>query len=555
MKKATSEYSHIVIGSGSAGGVLAARLSDDRENAILVLEAGPMDRSLYQLRMPAALAIPLESERYNWFYHSEPEPWLDNRRVYYPRGRVVGGSSSINGMVYLRGNPMDYDRWAERDGLENWSFAHCLPYFRKMETSTLGPNAFRGDSGPIRVTVPDCRNPLFEAFLKAGVEAGYHRTEDVNGFRQEGFYRMERSTHDGVRSSVARSYLHPARRRNRNIALQTKALVTRILFDGRRAIGVEYEAGGQVRAAYAPNIILSAGAINSPQILKRSGVGPVQELRGHGIACVTDLPGVGENLQDHLDFLVQYRCKEPVSFYPATRWPGQWMVGLQWLLFKTGIGASNVWEAGSFFRSREGVEYPNLQHHFAPVAVSYDGAERIDGHGFQIHLSQMRPRSRGWVRLASADPRAAPRILFNHLSDAEDRREVREGIRLTREIVAQKAFDAYRGAEIAPGDHVNSDAELDAFARAKAETSHHPSCTCRMGQDDMAVVDGEGRVHGLEGLRVVDASIMPDVVTANINATTIMIAEKIADHIRGRPPASPLATPYFRNTAFQTSQR
>lgn len=555
MRDRKGAYSHIIIGSGSAGSVLASRLSQDSANEILLLEAGPMDRSLYVLRMPAALAIPLESEQYNWFYHSEPEPYLDNRRVYYPRGRVVGGSSSINGMVYLRGNPLDYEAWSAKKGLDNWSYAHCLPYFRKMETSALGPSAYRGDKGPIQVTIPECSNPLFQAFLAAGKEAGYGFTDDVNGARQEGFFRMERSTFNGVRSSASKRYLHPALQENRNVTLETGALVRRILFDGRQAIGVEYERHGRLLSAYADvEVILSAGAINSPQILKRSGVGNAAELREHDVSLVADVPGVGENLQDHLDFLVQYHCTQPVSFYPATRFPGNMLVGLQWLLFKNGIGASNIWEAGSFFRSRDGIEYPNLQHHFAPVAISYDGAERIRGHGFQIHLSQMRPRSRGWVRLASADPHAAPRVLFNHLQDEEDRQEIRDGIRLTRELVSQRAFDKFRGAEIAPGAQLTSDRELDAFARAKAETSHHPSCTCRMGYDDMAVVDDAGLVHGLERLRIVDASIMPDVVTANINATTIMIAEKIADRISRVQPLPPEHVDFYRGSS-NNSQR
>jgi choline dehydrogenase len=423
-----------------------------------------------------------------------------------------------------------------------------------METSALGPSAYRGADGPLRVTIPDCKNPLFQAFLQAGQQAGYAYTEDVNGYRQEGFYRMERSTFGGVRSSAARRYLHPARRRG-NIDLKIKVRVARILFDGRRASGVAFVENGQKREVRGGEIILSAGAINSPQLLKLSGVGPRPELQALDIPVVADLPGVGENLQDHLDFLVQYRCTKPVSFYPATKRLNQVGIGLEWLLFKRGIGVSNIWEAGSFFRSRPGIEFPNLQHHFAPVAISYDGAEKIDGHGFQIHLSQMRPRSRGHVRLASRDPFASPRLLFNQLADAEDRAEVRDGIRLTREVVAQAAFDEFRGAEIAPGAAVDSDAELDAFARRKAETSHHPSCTCRMGSDDMAVVDDEGRVHGLEGLRVVDASIMPTVVSSNINAPTLMMAEKIADRVRGRPPMPPEPVAYYRAENFRTAQR
>ncbi len=527
-------YDYVIIGSGSAGSVLAARLSEDPAVRILVLEAGPMDRSLYMLRMPAALAEPMKSERYNWAYWSEPEPFLDNRRISYPRGRVVGGSSSINGMVYLRGNRLDYDGWARTNGLESWSYGHCLPYFKRMESSANGPSPYRGGSGPLKVTIPECRNPLFQAFIEAGKQAGLGYTDDVNGARQDGVCRFERSTHAGIRSSAARRYLHPARARG-NIDLAVKVRVSRIMLEKGRAVGVEYVDNGTPRTVRADReVLLAAGAINSPQILKLSGIGPAAELSAHGIAVAADLAGVGENLQDHLDFLVQYRCLQPVSLYPATRPLGMLALGAEWLLFKTGPGASNIWEAGSFFRSRPEVAYPNLQHHFAPLAISYDGNERVDGHGFQVHLSQMRPRSRGFVRLRSADPFAPPRIQFNHLSDAEDRREIRDGIRITRDVVAQKAFDPYRGEEIAPGRHVVSDAGLDAFARAKAETSHHPSCTCRMGLDEMAVVDGEGKVHGIERLRVIDASIMPDVVTANLNATVLMMAEKLADRVAGR---------------------
>lgn len=554
MKKTPRSYSYIVIGAGSAGCVMAARLSEDPSARILVLESGPMDRSLYMLRMPAALAKPLESQKYNWDYYSEPEPYLDGRRISYPRGRVVGGSSSINGMVYLRGNPQDYNRWAQDFGLSGWDYAHCLPYFKKMETSALGPSTYRGGSGPIRVSIPPADNPLHRAFLEAGQQAGYAFTEDVNGYRQEGVFRMENSTHKGVRSSASRSYLHPARKRG-NIDLKTRVDVARILFDNKRAVGVEFYEKGQLHKVYASEIILSAGAVNSPKLLKLSGIGPAAELAEHGIPVLANLPGVGENLQDHLDYLIQYECKKPVSLYPATKPLGAALVGLRWLLFHDGVGASNIWETGTFFRSRAGVAYPNLQHHFAPVAIAYDGGKTIHGHGFQVHLSQMRPRSRGWVRLRSADPFAPPRMLFNHLQDAEDRREIRDGVRLTREIVAQAAFDPYRGREIAPGPDATSDEALDAYGRAKAETSHHPSCTCRMGSDDMSVVDTEGRVHGIAGLRVVDASIMPNVVTSNINCPTIMMAEKIADAVKGVEPLPPEHAETYIANDYATTQR
>lgn len=538
-------YTHIIIGSGSAGSVIAARLSEDAENSVLVLEAGPMDHSLYQLRMPAALAIPLESERYNWAYHSEPEPFLDDRRVYYPRGRVVGGSSSINGMVYLRGNPLDYDGWAQQPGLDDWSFAHCLPYFRKLESSEKGPSPFRGDRGPIKVTVPDCGNPLFQAFLEAGQQAGHAMLDDVNGFRQEGVFRMERSTHGGLRCSASVAYLHPARKRG-SVMLQTRARVLRLLFEGKRAIGVEYMHGGHTTQAFAASeVILSAGAINSPQLLMLSGIGPRADLEEQGIEVRAALPGVGQNLQDHLDYLVQYTCRKPVSFYSATTPLGKLRTGAEWLLFKKGLGASNIWETGTFFRTNDAVAFPNMQHHFAPIAISYDGSEKVNGHGYQFHISQMRPRSRGSVRLASADPFQAPRIVFNHLQDADDRKEIRDAVAMTRDFANQAAFSEFRGEEIQPGPDVVDDEALDAYGRARGETSHHPSCTCKMGEDDMSVVDGQGRVHGIAALRVVDASIMPNIVSANINVPTLMIAEKIADRIRGRTSLAPDPVPFY----------
>ena len=548
-------YDYVIVGAGSAGCVLASRLSADRELRVLVVEAGPSERlSPIALRMPAAMGWPLENRRYNWFYHSEPEPGLGGRRIYYPRGRVVGGSSSINGMVYLRGNPLDYDGWAQR-GLRRWSFAHCLPYFRRMETSPGGDSPFRGTDGPLRLTVGECGNPLHGAYLEAGQQAGHALIEDVNGYRQEGVFRMERTTRNGVRWSAAAAYLRPALGRP-NLDLVTGALVTRVILEGGRAVGVEYRArSGMTRVRAGREVILSGGAVNSPQLLMLSGIGPADHLRRHGIEAVVDAPGVGENLQDHLDWSIQYECLKPVSLSRALTPVGKARIGLEWLLFASGAGASNVWESGGFFRGRAGVAFPNLQHHFAPLLISGGGVIDPKLDGFQANLSQMRPISRGTLRLNSADPRDAPAMLFNHLREEADLREVRDGVRLTRDIFAQRAFDPYRGREVSPGPEVRTDSEIDAFARATGDTSHHPSCTCRMGTDDGAVVDEETRVRGVEGLRVVDASIMPDVVSANLNAPTIMIAEKAADMIRGADPLPPDDVDFYRAEDSGTTRR
>ena len=545
---------YIIIGAGSAGCVLANRLSEDVDTTIRVLEAGPMDRSLYALRMPAAYSVPLGNERYDWAYRSEPEPYLNGQSISYPRGRVVGGSSSINGQVYLRGNPLDYDAWATNQ-LTHWTYAHCLPYFKRMETRDRGGDEFRGGDGPLGITTASDLGPLHRAYIEAGMQAGYPFTEDVNGYQQEGFFLMERTTHGGRRNSAARAYLHPALERP-NLSLETKVLVERIEFEGRRATGVTCIKDGKRRTLRADReVILCGGAFNSPQLLLRSGVGNADELRALGLNVVVDLPGVGENLQDHLDYFIQYECEQPVSLYPAITGFGRLRVGIRWLLTHSGIGATNLIEAGAFFRSRPGVEYPNLQHHFLAVAVNADGTRLAGGHSFQVHLSQMRPTSTGFVKLGSADPYEQPRIRFNHLRTENDRLEIREGVRLTREVIDQPAMSPYRGRELTPGDHVRDDGDLDAFARANAQTSHHPAGTCKMGYDEMAVVDGETRVHGLEGIRVVDASIMPKTVSANLNGPTIMLAEKASDMIRGKSPLAPDYRAFHRAGDFRTAQR
>jgi choline dehydrogenase len=499
--------------------------------------------------MPAALAFPLQGRRYNWAYETEPEPYMNNRRMECGRGKGLGGSSLINGMCYIRGNAMDFDNWATAKGLEDWSYHDCLPYFRKAETRDIGANDYHGGDGPVSVTTPKVgNNPLFHAMIEAGVQAGYPRTDDLNGYQQEGFGPMDRTvTPQGRRASTARGYLDQARARA-NLTIVTHATTDRILFDGKRAMGVAYLQGDDstpLTVHARREVLLCAGAIASPQILQRSGVGPAALLREFDIPVVQDLPGVGENLQDHLELYLQYACKEPVSIFPATKWWNQPAIGANWLFRGKGLGASNQFEAGGFIRSREEFAWPNIQYHFLPVAINYNGSKGVQEHGFQAHMGSMRSPSRGRIRLKSRDPHAHPSILFNYMSHEQDWQEFRDGIRITREIMAQPALDQYRGREISPGAHVQSDAELDDFIRNHAETAYHPSCSCKMGEDEMAVVDGQGRVHGLQGLRVVDASIMPEIITGNLNATTIMMAEKIADRIRGRQPLPRSNAPYF----------
>jgi choline dehydrogenase len=550
-------FDYVIVGAGSAGCVLANRLSAEADIRVLLLEAGPVDHDwAWQLHMPAALAHPLANDRYNWFYTSEPEPFMDGRRMYCPRGRVLGGSSSINGMAYVRGHARDYDRWAQA-GLEGWAYADLLPYFKRAETRANGGDVYRGDDGPLQVATGCTPNPLYAAFIEAGVQAGYPFTADMNGYQQEGFGRMDMTTCDGRRWSAARAYLRPAMRRA-NLTVRTKALSTGIRFEGRRATGVHYRSNGTEHHIRAEReVILCGGAINSPQLLALSGIGPANELRALGLTVVVDLPGVGQNLQDHLEIYIQHACTQPITLYSAQKpWNKLW-IGLNWLLLKRGLGATSHFEAGAFIRSRPGVEHPDLQYHFLPIAMNYDGSNPQRGHGFQAHVGPMRPTSTGQVTLRSDDPSEAPSIRFNYLATEGDREEMRAAVRLTREILAQTAFDPYRGPELAPGAEVTTDAEIDAFVRAKAESAYHPSGTCKMAldTDPLAVVDHEARVHGVAGLRVVDASIMPSIVSGNLNAPTIMMAEKLADTILGRAALPRSDAPVYAAPEWETRQR
>jgi len=536
LSKETS-YDYVIVGAGSAGCVLANRLSAEPGTSVLLIEAGPRDRT-WKIHMPAALTYNLSGDKYNWAYETEAQPHMDGRRMYWPRGRVLGGSSSLNAMVYVRGHALDYDRWAG-NGLAEWSYAHVLPYFKRAETCARGGDAYRGDGGPLHVSRGAMRNPLFAAFIAAGQQAGYPYTEDMNGFQQEGFGAMDMTIHRGRRWSAATAYLRPALSRP-NLKIVVEALTTRILLEGTRATGVEFRQRGRLRQVRARReVILSGGAINSPQLLLLSGIGPADEIRRLGIPVALDLPGVGRNLQDHLELYVQYACTKPITLHLVENPLTRVRIGLEWFLFKSGLATSAHLEAGAFIRRNDAVPHPDLQFHFLPSLVNDHGRKPIGRHAFQAHVGPMRPTSAGYVRLRSADPATHPEIQPCYLATEQDRLEMRDAVKLTRDIFAQAAFAPYRGAEIQPGAAVRSDAEIDAFVRAKADSAYHPSCTCKMGDDAMAVVDGSLRVRGIRDLRVVDASIMPSVVSGNLNAPTIMIAEKAADMILGRPAPEP----------------
>ncbi|CCI53482.1 choline dehydrogenase [Nostocoides jenkinsii] len=538
----------VIVGGGSAGCVLANRRSEDRNTSVLVLEAGRSDLIIDPfIHMPAALPFPIGSRFYDWRYESDPEPHMNGRRVYHARGKVLGGSSSINGMIFQRGNPMDYERWGGDPGMEQWDYAHCLPYFKRMETCLAGADAWRGGEGPLILERGPAENPLFGAFFDAAVQAGYPRTDDANGYRQEGFGPFDRTIHRGRRLSAARAYLHPVMHRP-NLHVRTLALTTRIRFAGTRATGIDYVSLGRRHTVEAGEVVLCGGAINTPQLLQLSGVGDPKLLRPMGIDIVSGLSGVGDHLQDHLEVYVQYASKLPVSIAPGLKWRNRPKLAADWLFFRKGLGATNHFEGGGFVRGNADVDYPNLMFHFLPIAIRYDGRSPIEGHGYQVHIGPMYSDARGTCRIRSVDPRVKPALRFNYLSTDQDRREWVEAIRVARDILGQPALAPYNGGEISPGPQVETDEQILDWVRADAETALHPSCTARMGVDDASVLDpATMSVHGTTGLRVGDASAMPYVTNGNIYAPVIMLAEKAADLIRGESPLAPSSAPWYNH--------
>ncbi|KAB2792037.1 choline dehydrogenase [Ochrobactrum pecoris] len=548
------EADFVIIGSGSAGSAMAYRLSEDGRYSVIVIEYGVPDVGPL-IQMPAALSFPMNMETYDWGFSTEPEPHIGGRSLVTPRGKVLGGSSSINGMVYVRGHARDYDHWSE-SGARGWAYADVLPYFKRMENSSGGQEGWRGTNGPLYIQRGKRDNPLFHAFVEAGHEAGFEVTEDYNGEKQEGFGPMEQTIHNGRRWSAANAYLKPALKRP-NVKL-VKGLARKIVLEGKRAVGVEIEAGRSFSTIRARReVIIAASSINSPKLLMLSGIGPAAQLKEHGIEVVADRPGVGQNLQDHLEVYIQQECTQPITLYSKLNLFSKAKIGAEWLFFKTGDGATNHFESAAFVRSKAGVEYPDIQYHFLPVAIRYDGKAAAQSHGFQAHVGPMRSKSRGSVTLRSANPREKPVIKFNYMSHEDDWTDFRHCVRLTREIFGQTAFDAYRGAEIQPGAHVQSDDEIDNFIREHVESAFHPCGTCKMGavDDPTAVVDAECRVIGVEGLRVADSSIFPRITNGNLNGPSIMVGEKASDHILGRTPLACSNQEPWINPRWQVSDR
>jgi choline dehydrogenase len=547
-------YDYIVVGAGSAGAIVASRLSEDSTCTVLLLEYGGSDHSIF-LRMPTALGIPMNTKKYNWGFESITEPHVNNRRMNCPRGKVVGGSSSINGMVYVRGNPLDYDEW-ESSGATGWNYQNCLPYFKKLENHQCLSSEYTGNDGPVAVSGGNnMRNPLYRAFINAGVEAGYTETEDYNGFRQEGFGQKFMNVDKGIRASTGHAYLKKAKKRP-NLIVVKHTLVTKVLFDGKTATGVKCDIRGDIKKFTAnKEVILCAGSIGTPQLLQVSGVGPRDVLEAASIEVIHESPGVGQNLQDHLEFNFQYRCKEPITLNSELGLFKKALIGARWLLFKTGLGRSNHFESCAFIRSKAGVKWPDIQYHFLPGAITYDGTVAFKGHGFQVHVGHNKPTSRGHVRVTSKDIKKHPDILFNYLETEEDKQGFRNCVRLTREIMSQAAMSRYRGEVIQPADDVQDDDQIDAFVRDAVDSAYHPSCSCKMGIDTMSVVDPDLKVHGLSRLRIVDSSVFPTIPNGNLNAPTMMLAERGADLIKGSTIQPKHRASVYINEHWQTSQK